>query len=211
MAENVLQILLLSGPILLGIIVWLAKPAAAIDLVDRYNCWLSAESAKLDNSSSRLVRYWIRPVSRVALRLVQVTGRIADPFLCCGVRVAIFPYMLVAAVFGAFIVLYFIIIIFIFRAALMIWAIWDSIFGERGPKARPRAEPKAQPENPNPTHGLTAEKIVEWHNYGERDAAAGRMKHEPWAGPFEPHEVYEARRKAYQQGYNHALGQKDGV
>jgi hypothetical protein len=173
---------------------------------------LATGSAKLDTSSSRLVRYWVRPISRLSLRLIQVSGRIADPFLRCAVRVALYPYMLAIAVIGAFLTLYFIVLFLFFRVVLMVWAILDGIFGNKGPKQARSGEHREEPENWEPIAGeLTGEKISKWHSYGQQDAAAGKMKHEPWAGPFEPHEAYEARKRAYLQGYNHALGQKDRV
>jgi hypothetical protein len=41
MAETIFEALLLSWPIFLGLTVWLAKPAAAIGLVERCNQWLN--------------------------------------------------------------------------------------------------------------------------------------------------------------------------
>lgn len=49
------------------------------------------------------------------------------------------------------------------------------------------------------------------HNQGEKDAAEGKDRSKPWPRPFESDESYQARCNAYDKGYFHTTGQKDGA
>jgi hypothetical protein len=44
---------------------------------------------------------------------------------------------------------------------------------------------------------------------GARDASGGRMRHDPWAGPFESHKDHAERRDAYNYGYDNTNRQRD--
>ena len=50
---------------------------------------------------------------------------------------------------------------------------------------------------------------TEQNNRGQDDASNDRMRHEPWAGPFESTEHYQERRDAYNDGYDNAEEQKN--
>lgn len=52
---------------------------------------------------------------------------------------------------------------------------------------------------------LTKDEIQEWHDIGEQEAkkvdeSLFRAPHEPWCGPFESTEHYEARLAAFRAG-----------
>ena len=52
---------------------------------------------------------------------------------------------------------------------------------------------------------------TKWHNEGAKAASEGGDRSKPWPIPFESDESYESRCKAYDQGYYHTTGQKDGA
>src|SRR5215213_776803 len=52
------------------------------------------------------------------------------------------------------------------------------------------------------THATSRERIDAENRRGARDASEGRMRHTPWAGPFESHEAHSERRAAYNAGYD---------
>jgi hypothetical protein len=51
---------------------------------------------------------------------------------------------------------------------------------------------------------LTPAETVREHDRGKKAAAEGRLRYwsEPWAFPFESDEHYEARRQAFEQGFD---------
>jgi hypothetical protein len=57
--------------------------------------------------------------------------------------------------------------------------------------------------------GASRDKKDHENRRGARDASEGRMRHAPWAGPFESHKSYDERRDAYNAGYDNTNRQRD--
>lgn len=53
--------------------------------------------------------------------------------------------------------------------------------------------------------------ITKSHNQGEKDASEGKDRSKPWPRPFESDKSHNDRCKAYDEGYFHTVGQKDGA
>lgn len=59
------------------------------------------------------------------------------------------------------------------------------------------------------THAASRDTTDAENRRGARDASEGRMRHDPWAGPFESHESHSERRDAYNAGYDNTNRQRD--
>lgn len=57
--------------------------------------------------------------------------------------------------------------------------------------------------------GASRDKKEYENRRGARDASEGRMRHDPWAGPFESHKSHDERRDAYNAGYDNTNRQRD--
>jgi hypothetical protein len=67
----------------------------------------------------------------------------------------------------------------------------------------------APPSTQGRTHTVSRDRLDSENRRGAHDASQGRMRHDPWAGPFESHKDHDARRDAYNSGYNNTNKQRD--
>jgi hypothetical protein len=134
-AENTITALFLGlffgWPILLGVLIWLAKPKAALDIMERCDRSVLKIRAKAESSTGRVGRYWRRPASRVLLIPARSTERIGDPFLRCGVKAALYPYAFAIVAVGTVIGIELYFILGCFMIILFVWSLLERLGGNK--------------------------------------------------------------------------------
>jgi len=121
--QGAIALLLLAAPLLIGVGVWLLKPASALTRMDAWNRWLLSRKDKASSSSGFFAKYWGRPVLGLAGLLIRWTEGISDPFLRCGIRIAAFLYFAAFVLLATFLLAYMAVVIVVMIVAIIV-ALW---------------------------------------------------------------------------------------
>lgn len=85
--------LVLSSPLLLGLVVWLTKSTKAVEWATRLSGWIAARRERAQASEGVISKYWGRPAFGFGAALVRATEGIPNPHLKAGVRLASIIYL----------------------------------------------------------------------------------------------------------------------
>jgi hypothetical protein len=134
-AENIMAVLLVIWPILLGVFIWLVKPKAALAIMERCDRSVLNFRTKAVNSPGNVAKYWRRPASQVLLIPTRSTAKIGEPFLRCGAKAALYPYVLALVAMGTLVEVE---LLFALGCFIAIFAIWGLV--NRATGSQPRDE-----------------------------------------------------------------------
>lgn len=138
MSDDIFATLFFAWPILLGLVIWLAKPKVALDIVERWDQALLIFRSKAEAADGRVAKYWRRPASKILTIPVRSTTRIKEPFLRCGVRVALYPYAVALVAVGTLIALELLMVFGCFIAIFLVWGLFERLARGQAPGAGDR-------------------------------------------------------------------------
>jgi hypothetical protein len=130
-AENIIAVVIVIWPILLGGFIWWVKPKEALDIMERCDRSVLTFRTKAVNSPGNVAKYWRRPASQVLLIPTRSTAKIVEPFLRCGAKVALYPYVLAIVAIGTLVEIEVLLALGCFIAIFAIWGLVDRATGRQ--------------------------------------------------------------------------------